>query len=134
VPTHLFVAHAPFVLILTGAAIDLFGALTRSDERRRWAGTLLILGSAAALLAFFTGSAALVHAFSRPQADHGAIEAHSQWAGAGVWLLVIAGGLRAAWRFHVRGLYGWINLALAVLSGLLVVGITISGIRIAHGG
>jgi uncharacterized membrane protein len=134
VPTHLFVAHAPITLILVGAGVDVLGALRGDEQQRRWGGVLLMLGAAAALLAFFTGQGAVPYAFARPQPNYAQIDAHTQWAGAAVWLLAIGGGLRAVWRHHLRGLYGWINLAIGLVSGLLIIGITYSGLAIAHGG
>jgi uncharacterized membrane protein len=133
VPVHLFVAHVPYTLILVGAGLDLIGVLTGNEQRRRWGGVLLMLGAFAALVAFFTGQAAVAHAFARPQANYAQIDAHMQWGGAGVWLLAIGGGLRAAWRYRLQGIYGWINLGAAIGSALLIAGITYSGLGIAHG-
>jgi uncharacterized membrane protein len=134
VPVHLFVAHVPYTLILAGAGLDLFGMVTRDARHRRLGGALLIAGSLAALAAFFTGQAALGYAFARPGADHMRIEAHTLWCGAAVWLIAVGGGLRAAWRNRLDGAHGWINLAAAMASALLIIGITHSGLRIAHGG
>lgn len=131
---HLYVAHLPYALILVGAGLDALGVATASEPRRRWAGHLLILGASLALAAFATGQAAVPYSLARPQANAAAIEAHSLWGGTGVWLLAIAGGLRAAWRHHLHGARGWANLALGVGSGLLIVAITRSGLAIAHGG
>jgi uncharacterized membrane protein len=134
VPLHLFVAHLPFALILVGAGVDLWGALARNPERRRWGGFLLMLGAFGALLAFFTGQGAIAYSFGRARPDFAAVEAHTQWAGAAVWPIVIAGGLRVAWRRRLDGVHGWITLAAGLLSALLIVGITMSGLAIAHGG
>jgi uncharacterized membrane protein len=134
VPAHLFVAHVPYTLILAGAALDLFGVVARDVRYRRWGGALLIAGAAAAMVAFFTGQAALGHAYARPSPDHARIDAHTQWGGAAVWLLAIGGGLRAAWRRRLDGVHGWVNLAAALVSALLILAITHSGLRIAHGG
>jgi uncharacterized membrane protein len=131
---HLFVAHLPYALIVFGALVDLIGALRQNEAWRRFGGVLLMAGAFPALLAFFTGQAAVAHAFARPQANFAAIEAHSQWGGAGVWVLAIGGGLRAAWRRHLRGSRGWITLAIGLVSALLIVAITQSGLAIAHGG
>jgi uncharacterized membrane protein len=133
VPTHLWVAHVPFTLILVGTLFDLIGTARRDEAQRRWGGALLMVGAFAALAAFFTGQGAIPFAFARPQANYAAIEAHTQWGGVGVWLLAIGGGLRAAWRHHLYGIYGWINLGIALVSSLLIIAITYSGLGIAHG-
>jgi uncharacterized membrane protein len=123
----------PFTLILAGTLIDVVGVARQDEVQRRWGGVLLMLGAALALTAFFTGQGAVPVAFARPQPNFAAIEAHTQWGGAGVWLIAIGGGLRAAWRHRLYGTYGWINLGLAVVSSLLIVAITYSGLAIAHG-
>jgi uncharacterized membrane protein len=134
VPVHLYVAHAPYTLILLGAGLDLFGVVTGREPHRQWAGVLLMLGALGAFVAFFTGQAAVPYALARGQAVYPLVEVHSQWGGAGVWVLVVCGGLRAAWRHRVQGPYGWANLGTALISAALIVAITRSGFAIAHGG
>lgn len=134
-PVHLFIAHFPVALLLAGAAADLAGALLRRPGLRRWAGGLLVLGGVAALLAFLTGQGALDAALPRlgvvgPGADR--IEAHARWSGAGVWALAASAALRAAWHDQLDGPRGWLLAAAALLSALLVLGITASGTLISH--
>jgi uncharacterized membrane protein len=131
-PLHVFIVHFPLALILLGAAGDLVGTAMSSKPLRTWAGTLLILGAFAALLAFFTGAGAASIAWGRPNPDYVLIEAHSQWAGAALWPIVAAGALRAVWRTRLTGSHGWLNLAAALLSAVLIIGISASGIAIAH--
>jgi uncharacterized membrane protein len=133
VPAHLFVAHTPLVLVVLGAVVDLVGAATGQDAWRRWATPLLIIGAAAAVVAFATGQGAAAHAFARPSPQFARIDVHAQLGGAAVWVLVIMGGLRAIWRNRLHGLHGWINLAASALAAALVIAITYSGLAIAHG-
>lgn len=133
-PAHLFLIHFPVALVVVGAMLDVIGALGGRPDARRWGGAFLIMGAAAALLAFWTGQAALDHlAGGAPLLGSPVVEAHTQWGGAGVWPLAGAGMLRAAWRSRLDGLHGWVNLAAAVVAALLVVAITLSGTAIRHG-
>lgn len=132
-PAHLFLAHFPLALLVVGAAADAVGVAVGSMPVRRWAGVLLMLGAAAALLAFLTGSGALSDLLGRVPPGHPRIEAHTQWGGAGIWLLVGTGMLRAVWREHLSGPRGWVCLAAALVSALLVVAVSLSGTAISHG-
>jgi uncharacterized membrane protein len=131
-PTHLFVVHFPVALLVVGAAADLTGAALRSEATRRWAGALLIGGALAAAVAFLTGQSA-AFTLGRDPETYLRLESHTQWAGPGLWLLIIAGGLRAVWRNRLTGATGWATLALALLSAALIVAIALSGSAIAHG-
>jgi uncharacterized membrane protein len=131
---HLFLAHFPIALLVLGAAADLYGAALSSAPARRWAGTLLMAGAVGALLAFLTGQGALPDALTRTPPPYARVEAHTQWGGAGVWLLVGAGALRLAWRRRLSGLHGWALLVAAVGSAALVIAIAATGTAIAHGG
>ncbi len=132
-PLHLFLVHFPVALVTVGAAADLAGALAGRVEARRWAGVLLVLGAAAAALAFFTGGGALSYALARVSPVDPALEAHTRWGGAGVWPLLALGALRLAWRRRLDGAHGWALLAAALASAALVVAITVTGTRISHG-
>jgi uncharacterized membrane protein len=134
VPIHLYVAHAPLVLIVLGAVVDLLGVLTGKEQWRRWATPVLVIGAGAAVAAFATGQGAVAHAFARPSPRFAEIDVHAQLGGAAVWLLVVMGAVRVVWRRHTVGLYGWINLAAAVLAAMLVLFLTSTGLAIAHGG
>jgi uncharacterized membrane protein len=131
-PLHLFLAHFPVALVLTGAAADLGGAVLRSEGTRRFAGVLLIAGGASAFLAFLTGAGALSAALSRVAPGDPRLEAHQQWGAAGVWLLLGAAGLRLAWRRSLDGMRGWIALAAALASAAVIMGIVMSGAAISH--
>lgn len=131
--THLILAHFPLVLFVLAAAADLFGAFTDAPAVRRAAGMLIVLGAVAVLLSFLTGEGALSRLLLREAPDPARLEAHTQWAVAGVWLLGGAGVLRALWRAETHGVRGWINLGVAVLAAVLVVFVTLSGTAIAHG-
>jgi len=100
---------------------------------RRAGGVLLIAGSAAALLTFLTGQGALMFAAARIGAGNPHVEAHTQWGGAGVWLLVALGFVRAVWRDRLEGVHGWALLAAALASAALVTMIVASGLAISHG-
>jgi uncharacterized membrane protein len=136
-PLHLWVAHFPVALIVTGAAADVAGALLGRTGPRRWAGTLLVLGGIAALLAMLTGTGALEAALPRlgvVGAGAERVEAHAQWGGAGVWVLAGAAALRAAWRNRLDGWHGWALAGAAAVSAALVLAVSASGSAIAHGG
>lgn len=133
-PAHLFVVHFPVALLIVGAAADLAGAALKDAGLRRFAGVLLMLGAAGAVLAFFTGGGALSMAALRVPPGDPRIEAHTQWGGAGVWLLAVAGVLRGLWHRRLDGWQGWAALALALVSAALVVAIAVTGTAISHGG
>ena len=128
-PAHLFIVHFPVALLLTGAAADLAGALLRSDRARAFAGVLLVLGGVGAFAAFFTGGGALSAVLSRMTPGDPRLEAHKQWGAAGVWVLVAAAALRAVWRRRLDGVRGWIALAAALASAVLI---ALSGTAISH--
>ena len=132
-PIHLFLAHFPVALLVVGAAADVLGAATRSEPTRRAAGWLLILGSLAALLAFVSGDGALLRVLARMPPGDPRIEAHTQWGGAGVWVLAVAGVLRALWRDRLTGAHAWATLAAGIASAALVLAIAASGTAISHG-
>jgi uncharacterized membrane protein len=131
--SHLFLSHFPVALILVGAAADLGGALAERERVRSFAGVLLILGGAFALLAFFTGGGALADAMTRVPPGDPRLDAHPQWGAVGTWVLVGGAGLRAAWRRSLRGARGWILLAVALASAAVTTGIALTGHAIAHG-
>ena len=129
---HHWIIHFPVALLLAGAAADAVGTAARAPHLRRWATPLLVGGAAAAVLAFATGQGALLVAQGRHPADD-AVELHARWGGAGAWPLAAAGALRLAWRDRLRGPSGAALLAAAVVSAVLVVLISRSGITIVHG-
>lgn len=133
-PLHLFIVHFPVALLVTGAAADLAGALTRNERVRAWAGWLLVLGGAMAFAAFLTGGDAMARAMVRIPPGDPRLEAHAQWGGAGVWLLAGGAVLRATWRHRLEGAQGWLLLGVALVSAAAVVSISLSGTAIAHGG
>lgn len=130
---HLFVAHFPLALILLGAAADLVGAVFSNGRVRSWAGTLLMIGAAAAVLSFLSGARAMGVALSQPGADYELIAVHSQWGGAAVWPLAGAGVLRAIWRTRTSGIHGWGLLAASMISAFLIIQISLTGAAISHG-
>ena len=130
---HVWLAHFPVSLMVTGAAVDVIGAATGREGLRKGAGALLVLGAAAALLTFLTGQGALMAAGARIGAANPHVEGHTQWGGAGVWPLVVLGFLRVAWRNRLDGVHGWVLLAAAVASAALVLAIVAGGLAIAHG-
>jgi uncharacterized membrane protein len=129
---HLFVVHFPLALILVGAVADAIGAASGSERLRTWAGALLILGSFTALLAFLTGAGAASIALSRPQPEYQLVAYHSQWGGAAIWPIVGVGLLRGLWRNRLQGIRGWVNLAAAILSAVLIYMISATGVAISH--
>ncbi|HEX6751458.1 MAG TPA: DUF2231 domain-containing protein [Longimicrobium sp.] len=133
VPGHLFLAHFPVALIVTGAAADAIGAATAKQGLRRAAGALLVLGAATSMLTFLTGGAALQAIYPRVSPGDPRIEVHAQWGGAGVWALAAAGALRGLWRDRLRGPHRWILLAAAIASAVLVIAIAFSGAALSHG-
>jgi uncharacterized membrane protein len=133
VTAHLWLAHFPVALVVTGVAADVAGALWKRDGLRTAAGALLVLGSAAALLSFLTGQGALMAAAARIGPANPHLEAHTQWGGAGVWPLAAFGLLRLAWRRRLDGVHGWVLLAASIASAALVIAIVASGLAISHG-
>ncbi len=131
-PLHLFIAHFPLALIVLGAAADLLGTVLRREGLRRWAGTLLIAGAAFALLALVSGARAMSVVLSQPDPPYQLVAQHSQWGGAAIWPLAGGGVLRAIWRGRLTGIHGWLLLALAIVSAVLIVFISISGVAISH--
>jgi uncharacterized membrane protein len=132
-PAHLFIAHFPVALLLTGAAADLVGAVLKDGRVRGFASALLITGGAFALLAFLTGGGALGAAMARTPAGPPSLDAHQQLGAVGAWLLAGAAALRAAWARRLDGVRGWAALAAAVASAALVVGLALTGAAISHG-
>jgi uncharacterized membrane protein len=131
-PLHLFIAHFPLALILVGAVADAIGVVSGIERIRSWAGALLMLGAFAALLAFLTGAGATSIALSRPRPEYQLVATHSQWGGAAIWPIVGAGLLRGLWRNRLQGIRGWVNLAAAILSAVLVFLISATGVAISH--
>jgi uncharacterized membrane protein len=129
---HLYFAHLPLVLIVIGAAADAAGALARNERLRAWAGSLLVLGAIAAMLALLTGAGAMSLVLSQPDPPYQRVAEHSQWAGAAIWPLAGAGVLRALWRRRLSGPHGWALLAAALISAAIVLYIGASGLAIAH--
>jgi uncharacterized membrane protein len=93
-PAHLFIAHFPVALLLTGAAADLAGAVSGARKLRAFASALLIMGGAFALLAFLTGGGALGAAMARNPAGSSSLDVHQQLGSVGAWLLAGAAALR----------------------------------------
>ncbi len=131
-PAHLLVVHFPVALLVTGAAADLAGAAAGRPAWRRFAGVLLVLGAAGALLAFLTGQGALFAAVGRVSPADPSLEAHARLGGVAVWPLAAAGALRGAWRDRLEGPRGWALLGLALLSAALVLWVAASGSTISH--
>lgn len=131
-PAHLYLAHAPIGLVVIGAGADLLGVLLGREELRRWASSLVILGGVAAVLAFFSGSGALATMALRSPVEAERVAHHTQWAGAGVWVVVLAALARLRWRRSLHGATGWAALAAVLLAAFVLIGITHSGIAINH--
>jgi uncharacterized membrane protein len=131
-PLHLFIVHFPLALVLVGAVADAIGAVSGAERVRSWAGALLMLGAFAAVVAFLTGAGATSVALSRPQPEYQLVATHSQWGGAAIWPIAAAGLLRGLWRNRLQGIRGWVNLAAAVLSAVLVYMISATGVAISH--
>jgi len=129
---HHWIVHFPLALLVTGAGADLVGVATRDERLRRWATPLLVLGAAAALLAFFTGQGAMMMLQGGPASAEG-VEAHTRWGATAVWPLALAGGLRLAWRRRLAGAHGWALLAAGLVSTILVVAIAGTGMAVGHG-
>jgi uncharacterized membrane protein len=132
-PIHLFVSHFPVALVIAGALVDLVGTAAGDSSMRRGAGHLLIAGALAAFASFFTGGAALSAYLMQNPAPTAAVESHTQWGGAGVWLVCGAGAVRLLWARRLDGPYGWASLGVAVGAATVVVAITLSGTAIRHG-
>lgn len=133
-PVHLLLSHFPIVLFVLGATLDVVGALTGRPPARRAAGWMLILGAGLAFAAFLTGQGALMRALGANPPDPTAVEMHTRWGGAGVWVLAIAGVTRALWRERFTGVHGWVNVLVALVGAGLVVAITVTGTAIRHAG
>lgn len=132
-PAHLFLAHFPVALLVTGAAADLAGAVLGDRRIRSFASVLLVAGGAFALLAFLTGGGALSAALARNPAGSPSLETHQQLGAVGAWLLAGAAALRAAWARSLDGARGWMALGAALASAALVVVLALTGSSISHG-
>lgn len=133
-PAHLYLAHFPVALVTLGAAADLAGVVMRDPRLRRFGGALIMLGALVAFFTFLTGQNALALALVRVHPGNPAIETHTQWGGAGVWVIVIAGVLRALWRDRLEGPYGWATLAAGLAAAAVVTALAVTGAAISHGG
>jgi uncharacterized membrane protein len=133
-PAHLFVSHFPVALLVVGALADLAGAALARADVRRFAGVLLVLGAAGALLAFFTGQGAMHVVMGRISPVDPRLELHARWGGAGVWVLAGAGVLRGLWWRRLEGVRGWAALAAALASAGIVAAMAYTGAAISHGG
>ncbi len=61
------------------------------------------------------------------------METHQQWGSVGAWALLLIALLRALWRRRLDGGHGWLNLGLAVLAVVVVIGATVTGTLVRHG-
>jgi uncharacterized membrane protein len=133
VTAHLLIIHFPVSLILIGAVYDLLGVGTGERAYRERAGIFLLAGAVASFLAFVTGEGAKFVAIASAGVSIQQIEVHQQWGSVGVWALLGAALLRTLWRKRQSGAHGWLNLAVIVAAAVLVVAITVSGLRVRHG-
>lgn len=131
--THLFVIHFPIAAAMLGAFADLVGAASGNPALRVRGGQLLMVAGFAALLAFLTGDGARLAALSTGEIDPSRLALHEQWGSVGAWVLVGAATARAVWRHRLDGALGWLNLAIAIISVAIALGVTITGTAVRHG-
>ncbi len=131
---HLFIIHFPIALLLLAVLVDLAGLALRDRSLHEWAWGLLLLGAVMAFIALGTGDGARMNAAGSGTLDAERLSVHEMWGGAGIWVIAGAALLRTLWRRREGAAFGFLNLALLACAAAVVVGITVSGTLVRHGG
>ncbi len=123
---HPLLVHFPIAFLSLFIAIDLIGTATRKSELRKFAGSLLYLGT---VFAGFTVWAGLYAAETVPHGHnvHDIMERHEH-LGISIFALSMA---LTAWRLR-RPVEGWgiYNLLTVILAGVLVAGADLGGLMV----
>ena len=91
---HPLLVHFPIALLITAAGLDLVGWAFRRNKPLRHAATLLyVLGTGAAVAAYFSGRAASQSVWL-PGMAHAIVKTHWDWAFRTVWFFTVVTGVR----------------------------------------
>jgi len=131
---HLLFAYGAALLLISGAMADMAGFAARKLPVRRWGGWLLVIGSAAAVVAFFTGSAAArnIPVTAETVALAERIELHTMLGSLATWLIVGFAVLRILWWRQLDGQAGILTLLAGAGSAALALVVLATGAAI-HG-
>jgi uncharacterized membrane protein len=120
---HPLLVHFPIALLITAVGLDVAGWVRRRNRPLRQAATLLyVLGTGAAVAAYFTGRAAS-QAIWLPGMAHAVVKEHWDWAFRTVWFFAIVTGLRLVLLRPTRRDPGHVIVAALALAGLLGIGL-----------
>ena len=123
---HPLLVHFPIALLITAASLDVVGWAFRCNTPLRRAATLLyVVGTAAAVAAYFTGRSA-AQTIWLPGMAQAVVREHWDWAFRSVWFFVIATVVRLVLlRPSRRGPSPAIVATLAV-AGLVGIGLLVA--------
>jgi uncharacterized membrane protein len=129
---HSLIAYLPSVLFSAGALLDTGGALGQRRDLRRAAGMLVLCGAVASLAAFVNGNVAVQDLAPRGGPAHAAFELHTFAGALGAVTLAALGSYRFIRRGNAQRGAAWDLVAVSVAVAMLSIGITLTGMRMAH--
>jgi uncharacterized membrane protein len=129
---HSLIAYLPSVLFSAGALLDTGGLLGGRRDLRRAAGLLVLCGAVASLAAFVSGNAAVHDLVPRGGPAHAASELHAFAGALGAVTLAALGAFRFIRRGYAERGAAWDLVAVSVAVAVLSIGITFTGMRMAH--
>jgi uncharacterized membrane protein len=120
---HPLLVHFPIALLITAACLDVVGWVLHRHRPLRQAATLLyVLGTGAAIAAYFTGRAASQTVWL-PGMAQAVVREHWDWAFRTVWFFGIVTGLRLVLLRPSRRDAGSAIIAALALAGLVGIGL-----------
>jgi uncharacterized membrane protein len=120
---HPLLVHFPIALLITAAGLDVVGWVLRRNRPLRQAVTLLyVLGTGAAIAAYFTGRTASQTVWL-PGMAQAVVKEHWDWAFRTVWFFGIVTGLRLVLLRPSRRDPGPAIIAALALAGLVGIGL-----------
>jgi uncharacterized membrane protein len=120
---HPLLVHFPIALLVTAAGLDVVGWVFRRNRPLRHAATLLyVLGTAAAVAAYFTGRAASQTIWF-PGMAQAVVREHWDWALRTVWFFAIVTVVRLVLLRPSRHDPGPATIAALALAGLVGIGL-----------
>lgn len=130
---HILAAHFAVALALVSAGAEILAVVVRRPEVRSFGPACLYLAAGAALLSFFTGSAAAGWALARDPARFERVAAHENVGAVAVWVIAGAAVLRLALGRTVRDAARAVLVLPALLASVVAILAERSGYVIAHG-